>query len=384
VTFSIFVAHPSALLTDHRPHGDGLVAHGFIRGLAERGHTLHVAAQRVELREVLPPNVHLHVLGTGRLAEPLSRLEYMRKLRALYAQLKRTAELDLIHQLNPVDAGLTLALADAKEPVILGPYVPAWPDWSAPGSRALGTRLLDRVNAAVRGAQQRKATTVLLSTPAAETKLRARRGHLRAQVLSAGIDERVWSPGLDGPERQQILFLANLETRKGVFTLLTAFAQLATELPAAQLLLAGDGSQAAAIRRTVEQSPALRRVELLGNVPRDRVPEVMRGCSVYCLPALGEPFGMTALEAMACAKPVVVTEAGGLQYLVDDHGGRRVPVNEPAALAGALQEILTSPELQRQMGAHNRAVIEQRYTWTRVLGRLEAVYRDAVASARVR
>ena len=49
VGLRIFVAHPSALLTDHRPHGDGLVAYGFIRGLAERGHELHVAAEEVDL-----------------------------------------------------------------------------------------------------------------------------------------------------------------------------------------------------------------------------------------------------------------------------------------------------------------------------------------------
>ena len=63
VGLRIFVAHPSALLTDHRPHGDGLVAYGFIRGLAERGHELHVAAEEVDLREPPPPNVHVYLAG---------------------------------------------------------------------------------------------------------------------------------------------------------------------------------------------------------------------------------------------------------------------------------------------------------------------------------
>ena len=42
--------------------------------------------------------------------------------------------------------------------------------------------------------------------------------------------------------------------------------------------------------------------------------------AVYCLPSLGEPFGMSALEAMACGKPVVGTDAGGLAYLLSDRG----------------------------------------------------------------
>ncbi len=54
---NIFVPHCSDLLTDHLPHGDGLIAHGFITSLARRGHRLHVAAQRVELREALHPNI---------------------------------------------------------------------------------------------------------------------------------------------------------------------------------------------------------------------------------------------------------------------------------------------------------------------------------------
>jgi hypothetical protein len=51
---NIFVPHCSDLLTDHRPHGDGLVAYGFIRHLSERGHNLYIAAQEVDLRDPLP------------------------------------------------------------------------------------------------------------------------------------------------------------------------------------------------------------------------------------------------------------------------------------------------------------------------------------------
>ena len=56
---NIFVPHCSDLLTDHRPHGDGLIAHGFIRHLSERGHNLYMAAQEVDLRDPLPSNVHI-------------------------------------------------------------------------------------------------------------------------------------------------------------------------------------------------------------------------------------------------------------------------------------------------------------------------------------
>jgi glycosyltransferase involved in cell wall biosynthesis len=166
--------------------------------------------------------------------------------------------------------------------------------------------------------------------------------------------------------------------------LLEAYARVLLELPGAHLRVVGGGIEANAVRDYVQRSNALRSVELLGPVPHEQVPELMRDCSVCCLPSLGEPFGMTALEAMACGMPLVVTDAGGLRYLVDDEGGRRVPPGDPDALAAALREVLGAPELQRHMGHHNRAVIEKRYTWTSVVERLEDAYGEAIAAFRTR
>jgi L-malate glycosyltransferase len=114
---------------------------------------------------------------------------------------------------------------------------------------------------------------------------------------------------------------------------------------------------------------------MVGAVSRDRVAEVMRSCTVYCLPSHGEPFGLTALEAMACGKPVVATDAGGLAYVVDaPRGGSKVPVGDAGALARALTEILSSPSLAEAMGRHNRRVAVEQYDWERVIDRLEETY----------
>jgi D-inositol-3-phosphate glycosyltransferase len=92
---------------------------------------------------------------------------------------------------------------------------------------------------------------------------------------------------------------------------------------------------------------------------------------------------MTALEAMACAKPVVATDAGGLRHLVPDEGGRKVAPGDPEALAAALQEIVSAPERQRAMGRHNRRIVEERYSWARVVDRLEDAYREAMTHPRI-
>ena len=183
VGLRIFVAHPSALLTDHRPHGDGLVAYGFIRGLAERGHELHVAAQEVDLREPPPPNVHVYRAGGGAGAA-LGRIAFMAGMRRLYGRLARIRRFDVVHQLNPVDVGLSLALAGVDVPLVLGPYVPDWPEAGH-----------SRLKAGIRFVQQRQATTALLSTPAAASKLSPRlTASLHVHRISGGIDTSLWHP----------------------------------------------------------------------------------------------------------------------------------------------------------------------------------------------
>ena len=369
----LFLVAPFAMLTDHMPHGDGLVAFGFIRELAARGHDLHVAAQRVDLTEQLPENVRLHVLGESRAPAPLDRLTFMRRLRRLYRSLEAERPFDVAHQLNPVDVGLSLALAGARAPLVLGPYVPDWPGYPKPGGQ-LARPVVLRVNRAIAGAQQRRATTALLSTPAAASRLAA---PIHTRELPHGIDASAWVPG-EASGGLDVLFLANLEVRKGIHVLLDAFPRLVGRLPEARLLIAGGGPELGAVRERIAGSPDLERVELLGHVPRERVMATMQAAAVYCLPSDEEPFGMTALEAMACAKPVVGTDTGGLAYLVTDQGGRSVRPRDPEALADALFALLADAELRRAMGAHNRHLVEESYAWPRVVDRLEDAYREAM------
>jgi L-malate glycosyltransferase len=381
VKFCIFLVAPSELLTDHRPHGDGLVAFGFIRELGARGHELHVAAERVELCEALPANVHVHRFAEGGRTVPTSRLGFMRRVRRLYRRLERTTTFDLVHQLNPVEVGVSLALADIRVPLVLGPYVPDWPP-STPHPGAVDGPAVRRVKHAVRAAQQRRATAALLSTPAAGPKIaRGARPRLQLHVLPPGIDDGLWVPAGAGTG-QDVLVLANLEVRKGIHVAVDAFARLASDLPQARLLVAGAGPEAEVIRTRVDRLPARERVKFLGHVGREQAKASMQGCDVYCLPSYGEPFGMTALEAMACAKPVVATDAGGLRYLISDKGGRRVPPGDPEALAAALRELLLDPALRRSMGEHNRRLVEEHYGWSPVARRLEAIYREAIDAAR--
>jgi glycosyltransferase involved in cell wall biosynthesis len=382
VALQIFAVAPSAMLTDHRPHGDGLVAFGFIEELARRGHELHVAAGRVDLRGDVPPNVRLYPIGADHPGNR-ERLRFMGRLRRTYRRVAASTRLDLIHQLTPVEVGVSLVLADAPVPLVLGPYVPDWAP-SGEGADSIVSPASLRLKRVLRAAEQRRATTVLLSTPEAAAKVEPGAGRrLNVRELPLGVDERTWVPGDEDGAGQDVLFLANLEVRKGIYVLLDAFARLAEELPEARLLVAGGGPESGEVRRRVGASPNLARVELLGHVERDRVKTTMQACDVYCLPSYCDPFSLAVLEAMACARPVVATNAGGPRYLVSDLGGRKVPPGDPAALATALRELLGNASLRRAMGNHNRKLVEERYAWSRVVDRLEDLYGEALHRPRM-
>lgn len=374
----ILVAHSWKVLTDHRLDGDGLVAYGYLRRLAERGHRLHVLARVVDLREPPPPNLTIYELGgTGQDLGFRERIRYMRALRALARRLDLDGHVDLVHQLNPVDPGVTLALARGGPPVVLGPYWPDWPPGDAPElverARAAGGRI---ARAAVRLAQQRRAAALLLTTEAARTKVRVQRSPPLVAIVPPGIDAAAFPPLPPRPAGRPptVLFLANLRGHKGILTLLDAWVQVLHERPDARLLVAGSGPEEPAVRARIADRSLSDAVELLGAVDRTEVAKTMALADVFCQPAHAEPYGTSAVEAMACGLPVVSTDAGGLAYVVPDGAGVRVAPADAGSLARGLLAVLTSPDLGRSMGTVGRRTVAERYDWPRVLDRLEGVY----------
>ena len=389
----IFVPHCSDLLTDYLPHGDGLIAHGFITNLARRGHQLHVAAQRVELREPLLANITLYqspLRTTGRI---LSRLEYMFRVRRLLHGLSKSMRFDLIHQLNPVFSGMSLSLLGSGLPLVLGTYVARWPEDpdSLVSSKTWTGRALALGRNVVASVQQRQADVLLLTTPAAENRLPFPNDvRDRIQVLPHGLDTQLFRPeaGWDSDERlladqrnPSVLFFANVVERKGIFTLIEAFPAIVQSVPNVMLRIAGDGPALPEVKRRVAALRCASQVAFLGRQERSAAPALYRNSSVYCLPSHGEPYATTVLEAMSCGKPVVVTDAGGLAHMVDDRGGRKVPVGDTASLAAALVKLLRDPSQRRAMGRYNRELVERTMTWEHVTRRLEEIYREMLHQA---
>ncbi|NYI04109.1 glycosyltransferase [Allostreptomyces psammosilenae] len=190
-----------------------------------------------------------------------------------------------------------------------------------------------------------------------------------------------------GTGRWRALAVGRLVPRKGFDTAIRAL----RGVPSAELLIAGgppaaglaDDPEARRLIEVAERAGVRERVRLLGSVPRERMPELIRACdAVVCSPVY-EPFGIVPLEAMACRRPVVASAVGGLiDTVVDGVTGILVPPGDPEALGQAMARLAEDPELARRYGRAGERRVRARYGWDHVAGQTLAVYQQVVGAAR--
>lgn len=176
---------------------------------------------------------------------------------------------------------------------------------------------------------------------------------LRAQ-LAVGIDPL-------------ILCVGRLEPRKGIATLIRAFAQV-LQTREARLVLVGAGTQesyrALAARLGVDQ-----RVIFMGHVDSLTLRKLYAACDLFAFPSLLEGLGLVALEARAAGKFVVASNVGGIPEVVPSEAGYLVPPSEVAPLAWALLTALREPHTD----------LPSVQSWAQVGQQLCKFYRTAIA-----
>lgn len=175
-----------------------------------------------------------------------------------------------------------------------------------------------------------------------------------------------------------ILFAGRLSREKGLSVLLRALA----EAPGLTLKVAGDGPERAELTRSLSRDVAAR-VRFLGMLPRARLLEELAISRACVVPSLGsETFGLSALEALAVARPVIASDAGGLPELVK-HGvtGWVVARGDVEALAERLRWLAAHPAEARALGRTGRALVADRYLAGPNMEQLEHIYADAIAHA---
>ncbi|MGB9873305.1 MAG: glycosyltransferase, partial [Anaerolineae bacterium] len=181
------------------------------------------------------------------------------------------------------------------------------------------------------------------------------------------------------PATTVLCCVGRLTEQKGMDILLEALHGLEPRKWDLRLWLIGDGPQRSMLETRARQLGLETRVQFLGW--RYDVPDLLVASDIFVLPSRYEAMPMTILEAMAAGLPCVVTDVGDNALLVEDGvNGRVVSPEDPAALAGALRDLIQSPGARRVMGDAARRKA-QHYSVERMVACTLAVYGQVTGCA---
>ena len=186
----------------------------------------------------------------------------------------------------------------------------------------------------------------------------------------------------DIPESSPIVgVVARLEAEKGHRTLLDAWPAVQAAHPEAWLLIVGEGSERNALEAQAAELGISGRVVFAGR--REDVPAVTAALDVSVLPSYREAQGLSVLEAMALSRPVVASRVGGIPEMIEDGvSGLLVPPNDPSALAGAINRLLTDHPFADMMARRGHDVVHERFCVELMVGEVESIYDDVAARIR--
>jgi glycosyltransferase involved in cell wall biosynthesis len=206
-------------------------------------------------------------------------------------------------------------------------------------------------------------------------------------LVPCGVDLAHFSPSTPASTprgtHNRVLVVSRLVERKGIGNVIESL----TTVPDAELVIAG-GPEPAALAsdpearrlRTLAQSSGVAdRVHFAGRIGREDLPELYRSAAVVVCAPWYEPFGLVALEAMACGRPVIASAVGGLvDTVIDEVTGLHVGPRNPQAVAAGLRRVLRNPALGEALGRAGAARARARYGWSVVARDTVQAYRRAL------
>lgn len=182
--------------------------------------------------------------------------------------------------------------------------------------------------------------------------------------------------GLSGGDRPLVSFVGKFTDFKGIDVLLRAAAIYERRLPGVQTVLVGHGSLWEEMHALKEQL-GLKGVHFLGHQSQDILARIYNVADVSVVPSRVEPFGLVAVEALACGTPVVATNAGGLPDFINEEVGALVPVDDPESLAQAIVNEIENDTKQTK-GVYANQYAYENYTWEKQVAKMVALYQQAI------
>lgn len=308
-------------------------------------------------------------------------------------------EYDLFHG-HYVDAGIvTLEAAKAfgKPPFFTAHSLGAWKREQMcedPAEMEGKYNFARRISEELRIFRSVKAQTV--TTHVQEEKLEQLYGFKsdNVAVIPPGVDIHNFRPSPPGDTVQEtglpdryIFCLSRIDCNKGHDLLLKAFDLVREEFPGVHLVIGGGSPEPqeresgilSCMKSIIEERGMRDRVHIVGYVADETLVAAYRRSELFVLPSIFEPFGMTALEAMACGRPVIVSKLGGIRnYIKSGENGILVDPSDSGEFAAAISLLLGDRRLADRIGKQGCRTIHEHFSWEAIAEKHLSFYKEYI------
>jgi len=143
------------------------------------------------------------------------------------------------------------------------------------------------------------------------------------------------------------------------------------------LTLAGQGSMRAELERLAQLLKVADNVRFVGQLEHEKIYPFLGGHHLMIMPSRSESFGVAALEAAACARPVIASKVGGIpEVVIDGQTGILVPPDDETALTNGIIKMARDQASGRQLGLNGYRMVQEKFSWSESLDRMTALYQS--------
>ncbi len=336
-----------AMVGQFPPHvgGVGVHIHTLSKELIKQGHEVYVITYpHSDLKDI----DGIHVIGTSGINIPGIRgLMFKRNAQKALENLIKEVDIDIIHGHYLFPAGA--AACDAGSKNNIKTYV------TAHGSdmfemykkqsfmRPFINKVLKRADVVFAVSNALKKEILSTNVSGIESKTRLYWNSVDIKKFSKDNKNILESRG-----KPIVLFVGNIIKRKNVNLILEAKKQSNVDY---EVVVVGDGPLLNELKNKVEKEN-ISDVRFLGS--RSDVENIIPGCDVLVLPSFSESFGLVLIEALACEKPVIGSNVGGISEIITDDVGLLVDPNDSLTLSDAIDKIIGDDEFRQNLASNAR------------------------------
>jgi len=213
----------------------------------------------------------------------------------------------------------------------------------------------------------------------------------KVQVIGNGVDWRRFDIQTDpgkikaqygiAPLDPIVFFCGRLVWQKGPDILVEAIPAVLRLCSNAKFVFAGDGDMRGGLQARAQNLGIAPAVRFLGYKNGDELVRLFKSSDTVCVPSRNEPFGIVVLEGWAAVKPVVVTENGGPnEYVRHETNGLKI-YPRPDSVSWGINRVFSNFDWARQLGSNGRQLLEQQFSWDKVVEKTLGVYREVAPEA---